>query len=104
MATIRLLSFVIIIFVSLMSELAAAQAQTRPLDLQGEVKDQNGALVVGAKIGLTGASNFLRETTSDSAGRFRLSGLPEGSYTLQVEASGFNAEELAVELSSGRPL
>src|SRR5688572_21475273 len=58
----------------------------------GTVTDQNGAVIPGATVALTGAgSNFF--TSTNDAGAFRFEGLPSGSYNLTVEAPGFNRAE-----------
>lgn len=76
----------------------AAQRQTRPLELQGEVKDQHGAVIVGAKAKLTDQRGLTHETSSNEEGRFRFVGLSSGSYTLSIIAQGFNAYEAAQEI------
>jgi Carboxypeptidase regulatory-like domain len=78
-----------------------AKAQARPIEMQGEVRDQNGALIVGAGVSLAGHADFRREALSNAAGRFRIGGLAEGSYTLKVTAEGFDADERTVELRHG---
>ena len=81
----------------------AAQTPTRLMEIQGEVKDQRGDLIVGAKISLSEANNPARETVSDERGRFRLSGLTAGDYKLKVTATGFDAREETLTLSSAAP-
>ncbi len=56
----------------------------------GTVTDQTGAVLPGAQVTLTNdATGLKRQTTTDSAGRYRILDLPEGSYSAEVTASGF---------------
>ena len=58
--------------------------------LRGTVTDQNDAVVSGAKVVATSASqNDSREVTTGEGGIFVLPELKAGLYTLTVEASGF---------------
>jgi hypothetical protein len=75
--------------------LVAAKAQARLFDIQGEVKDEHGDVIVGAKVGLVGAQDSTRAVITDGQGRWRLSGLAVGPYKLKVSADGFSAEELS---------
>jgi hypothetical protein len=88
------------IFITALAALVAvfAQAQTGACALQGEVKDQTGALIVGAKVELAGAERVARATVSDAMGRFRFSDLPSGAYQLKVVAWGFAVHEEPVDL------
>jgi Carboxypeptidase regulatory-like domain/TonB dependent receptor-like, beta-barrel len=56
----------------------------------GTVTDQTGAVVPGAAITIVNDNTGLtRNTTSGSAGDYRLTDLPAGTYTLTVTAGGF---------------
>jgi hypothetical protein len=53
--------------------------------VQGTVLTANGEAAVGANMSLRNSSNSLyRDTNTDSLGRFNLSAVPVGSYTLSV--------------------
>ena len=59
--------------------------------LSGTVKDPSGALIPGASVKAADASKgFLRETTTDSVGSYRLLLLPPGTYTITATATGFS--------------
>lgn len=63
----------------------------------GTVRDQHGAVIPGASVGLTGSgTNFF--TSTNDAGTFRFEGLVSGSYKLMVEAPGFNRVESEIFL------
>ena len=58
----------------------------------GTIRDQQGGVIVGATVALTGSgTNFF--TSTNDAGAFRFEGLVSASYKLMVEAPGFNRAE-----------
>ena len=58
--------------------------------VRGVVTDRTGAAVVSAKVNVTESErNVPHAVVSDEAGRFAISALPPGSYTMTVEAPGF---------------
>ncbi|HKO95525.1 MAG TPA: TonB-dependent receptor [Pyrinomonadaceae bacterium] len=60
--------------------------------ITGDVKDSNGAFLVGAKITARNLETGLtRVTTSESEGRFVFPGLPVGLYELNSELTGFES-------------
>jgi hypothetical protein len=72
----------------------AALAQTTTATLQGVVRDASAAVLPGASVTLREQSTGLvRATTTDRGGRYVLSYVPAGSYTLTVELAGFKTIE-----------
>jgi hypothetical protein len=66
---------------------AFAQAQSNAADLQGFVRDPNGAVVIGATVTARNpATNFSRNTTTNDDGYYQLVSLPPGEYEVTVEA------------------
>jgi Carboxypeptidase regulatory-like domain len=56
----------------------------------GTVVEQSGAAVPGAKITVTNqATSVSQFTVSSESGTFRIPSLPEGVYTIEIEAKGF---------------
>lgn len=73
----------------LLSLAAGISAQTNST-ITGEVKDTNGALLVGVQITAKEVeTGVTRATLSDTEGRFVFPGLPVGIYELRGELSGF---------------
>src|SRR6185295_4171905 len=72
--------------------------------ISGVVRDQNGAAIPGALIDVTLSKNSARRNAiTDSQGRYRLIQLEPGTYTVQVNSSGFASQELkAVTIVSGQ--
>ncbi len=77
----------------------AAAAQQRQHALQGEVVDQRGAVIIGAKLRLTGEGASVREAVTDAQGRFRFADLPGGAYTLKASSTGFATHEESLQWS-----
>jgi hypothetical protein len=69
---------------------APAWAQVSSAELSGTVLDSSGAAVVNAKVTATNvATNLTREAVSDSSGRYLITLLPAGDYSVSAEAQGF---------------
>lgn len=68
--------------------------------LTGTVKDPNGAVVPGASVIASDASQAVSVTTrTNDVGLFAFADLPPGTYTLVVESQGFKkTEKLDIEL------
>src|SRR5579884_3253876 len=59
-------------------------------EVDGNVQDPSGATVAGAQVKITNTdTQQVRQTTTDSDGRYQLPNLPVGNYQLEVTASGF---------------
>jgi len=66
-----------------------AVAQTSST-ITGDIKDSNGAVLVGVKVTATHLDTGLtRTTTSEDGGRFVFPGMPVGVYELRSEFAGF---------------
>src|SRR5437660_714121 len=73
-----------------------AQAQSNAADLQGVVRDPNGAAVKGATVTARNlATNVTRSTTTNDEGAYQIVGLPPGNYEVTAEASGFSKGRIA---------
>ena len=76
--------FIVVLLVS------QAFAQTTQGGIVGEIRDQKGAQIVGAKVTVTSPSTGLRrETSTADNGIFRINALPTGIYQIKTEATGF---------------
>jgi hypothetical protein len=78
-------------FVALLLGASAHLAQAQGLDgtLRGDVKDPEGAVIVGAKVTLTNEQTDLTRTQETTSGGFNFPNLLVGNYTLTVEHEGF---------------
>ncbi len=67
--------------------------------LEGVVTDENGKLLQGISITLEPDH---KKALSDSKGRFRITGLYEGTYGLKVSAVGFETQAKEIEIKTGK--
>jgi carboxypeptidase family protein/TonB-dependent receptor-like protein len=72
---------------------AAAFGQSATAEFNGTVTDQSGAVLPGATITLTEESTgLMRETLSTATGRFVITAVQPGVYTVKAELSGFQPQ------------
>jgi hypothetical protein len=69
----------------------------------GTVSDQTGAVVPGAAITIVNDNTgFTRSTASGSAGDYRITDLPGGTYTLTITAQGFKpVKQTGINVAAG---
>ncbi len=72
---------------------AAAWAQSDLGTITGYVKDPSGATVPSAKITVRNQTGLERQVTSSEAGRYVITNVPPGVYSITVEATGFKKYE-----------
>jgi len=78
-----------------------AHAQRFTATIRGAVTDSTHAVIVGAKVTVTGeATGLTRSTTTNSAGIYSFPDVPVGSYQVEVEFAGFkSAVRTRIELN-----
>ncbi|HME01024.1 MAG TPA: TonB-dependent receptor [Terriglobia bacterium] len=79
---------------SMLVTVVARRADSQVLygSVSGTISDPSGAVVPGAQATIVNdTTGFTRTATSDAQGLYRLLDLTEGTYTLTVSASGFQA-------------
>jgi hypothetical protein len=85
-----------------------ALAQTPTGTIQGVVTDKTGAAVQGASITITRTTtNEIRQTKTDSAGRFIIPFVQPGTYSVQAEAPNFRSarqNNVLVQVTETRPV
>jgi hypothetical protein len=74
---------------------AVARAQDHDeITISGRIIDQNGAVLIGAKVVATlTATGAKREVVTDAEGRYRFVELAPGAYTVRASSEGFAVEE-----------
>ena len=97
---LRILFFVSVLFAG--SDRVFCQA-TASGNIVGNVTDTTGAAVANATVTATNkGTNSQRTVTSNSAGQYRFDLLPNGTYNLSAQASGFSAAQASgIELLVG---
>src|SRR5215471_10103559 len=85
---------------------AMSQAQSDAADLQGTVRDANGAVVANATITVRNtATNVTRETTTNDDGFYKIVNLPPGNYEITVKASNYKTAIIpSVKLTVGQTI
>ena len=93
----RLLRLVGLLLISI-----PAHAQVDRAVLTGTVKDQQGAVLPGAQVSVThAATNAATRVLTTANGAYLAPNLLPGTYTVQVEASGFGTHTSKVILETG---
>src|ERR1051325_11346037 len=86
---------------------AFAQSQTTGR-IAGTVKDQSGAVIAGAQVGVVSrATGDERKATSDEGGNFLVPLLPPGTYQVSVVATGFKKaifDQIQVAITETTPV
>src|SRR5437868_2661288 len=70
-----------------------------PDNVKGTILDPTGASVAGARVEISAAA-LSQSATTDGSGTFSIEGVPSGTYSLRVTASGFSAYVTSVEIPS----
>jgi hypothetical protein len=86
------LSLLCLVVASFLVTIFAQPANAQGLygSVTGTVTDQTGAVVPGAQVTITNdATGLKRQATTDGIGVYRVLDLPQGTYTIEVSASGF---------------
>lgn len=79
---------------------AAVQVRAAANAISGTVSDPSGLPVVDARVAvLDGKGGVVRELRSGAGGGFLIGDLEAGRYAVLVEASGFNAKQVALDLT-----
>jgi carboxypeptidase family protein len=70
--------------------------------LHGQVTDQNGAVVIGAKVTIRSTSGAAKTANTDNDGSYTFTGLPPGEYTIEASAPSLILQEpLKITLRTG---
>ena len=85
---------VLICFIAACALPGSAQTAT----LRGQVNDETGAIIPGAKVSLTGPSGLRRTATADNSGSYSFAGLPAGDYSVLASAPEL-AQALAARIT-----
>ncbi|HEY3380393.1 MAG TPA: TonB-dependent receptor [Vicinamibacterales bacterium] len=80
------------LLVALVAFAGAASAQSLTGTLGGKVTDQQGGVLPGVTVTLTGKTGTQTQVT-DSKGEYRFIGLTPGSYSVKAELQGFRPKE-----------
>jgi hypothetical protein len=102
MNTKRVITAFIFMVAILASSVTLVSAQARAT-LHGSVKDETGAVIVGATVTLTDPSGTQKTATSGADGNFAFTGLMPGKYLIRAEAAGFaQSDDVDVDVTTAR--
>lgn len=86
----------------------SVHGQIDQANLLGVVRDENGAVISGAKVSIVSqATGLKRDTVTNSEGFYKIAALPIGTYQVAVEQPGFAAEkfeQIALRIGETRQL
>ena len=89
----RIPRVLLVMAVTLLPSLAAAQARVTGADLEGTLRDDTGAVLAGANVTATNVETAVeRSTATDVKGRYMLAALPPGVYRVSAELFGFGGQ------------
>jgi Carboxypeptidase regulatory-like domain/TonB-dependent Receptor Plug Domain len=89
---VRVVSVTVVLLFSVVSVFG----QSATAEFNGSVTDQSGAVLPGTNITLTEESTGLvREVVSTATGRFVITAVPPGVYTIKAELTGFRTQTRA---------
>jgi hypothetical protein len=100
---IAILAIALGVLIGLLFAPLSARAQVGTADVLGTVTDFSGAVVADAKVTIKNlGTSAERTTTANAEGEYIFTTLPNGTYSLTVEAKGFKAFTVAnLPLSTG---
>jgi hypothetical protein len=87
--------------VALPADASTDDAQRSTAALAGVIADETGAPIAGAALTLTNDSGVRIEGTTGADGRFSLTDVPVGPFTLAIAAPGFAAQTLSGTVAPG---
>src|SRR5579864_2715602 len=102
---IKLASGIILAFVLFLTAAPAKAQMGNSGSIEGVVKDQSGAVIVGAAVEISNpVTGFRRATTADKDGSFRFTNIPFNPYHLTVTAGSFASYSQDVDVRSTVPM
>lgn len=94
----NVISFLLLTIFSIISIMGQNQSQTK---ISGSVTDQNGAVVVGARVFLLNSTTQMEKTTNtDGGGAFTFDKVAPGNYQIRVAAEGFAQNTTPVQVTT----
>jgi hypothetical protein len=104
MRRIKIITLTILFTVSaFLISLPQARAQGQDIEIHGQVTDERGGVIVGARVTLISLTGVQKTVLTDKEGSYGFKGLVTEAYTLTVMADGFGLyENNDLKISSGQ--
>jgi len=95
----------LLVLLSLVAITGGARTQNSPSlsTVSGTVQDPTGAIITGAQVELRSGDVAVQTTITDSAGNFKFSRVPSGTYDIKVQSVGFEPVDLPVQITTQAP-
>lgn len=90
------------LFIALLLIVGPCLGQTASANLEVVVKDPTGALINKAQVQLLRNGKAQSLNSTNQRGEVKFNKLAAGSYQLHVEAAGFKAQDVEIDLSAGQ--
>ena len=102
-STLKCLSatFLLACLMTLNAGMSRLYPQSSTGEIQGTVSDQNGHAVQGANVAVISVSRVESTKRTGADGKFDITGIPEGYYTVQISAPGFSIIQRSVSVAAG---
>ncbi len=76
-------------------------SQNSTAEIQGIVADQDGHAVQGANVAVISDARVQNTVHTGADGKFDITGIPAGSYTVEISAPGFSTIQHSVSIAAG---
>ncbi len=75
----------------------------QPGEIGGFIVDPQGAVIPGAQVIVRSDSGIIRQTVTDEAGRWVVSGVPAGRARIEASVNGFRTAEATINHDASKP-
>src|ERR1700731_90559 len=88
----RTVTGMFVCLMALIIGMSSLQAQSAAGSIQGVVLDPRGQAVQGAAVAVASPTGVVRTAVSGADGKFTVSGLAAGTYTVETSSTGFGTD------------
>ena len=94
-------TFFLVCLLTFNAGMSRLYSQSSTGEIQGTVTDQNGHAVQGANVAVISPSRVESTKLTGADGKFDITGIPAGAYTIEISASGFSTIQRSVPVAAG---